>query len=635
MVRGRKTPFAGTVTIVVTDLVGSTEIMRTLGDDAGESVLRRHLAAMRTLVTKYGGTEVKSLGDGIMSAFSSATAALDCAAAMQHATKEPDPSGRLLQMRVGIHAGEATSDEFDFYGTPVVIAKRLCDRASDGETLVSDVVKNLVGSRGRYSFADPRTFDLKGIGNPVQAWRYGLPEGALEPAPASPKQRRAGRAAWVLGLGAVVLLVAAGIKLIQEPEADPGPGAASFEDLKMIVDSRFGDQPNSHSYQAAVSRRGRYVAFVSQASNLFEGDDNASSDVFLYNGTRITPVSVSSGGADADGASYAPDISSDGRTVTFVSEAGNLAAKGDDNGLPDVFVYDRVSGRTRRASSAPGAIDGNGASMEPSISGDGRYVAFTSKASNLVDADTNRSADVFVTDTRSWILERVSRAPENANGDDQSRQPAISGDGRYVAFSSRASNLVEGDTNGQTDIFVHDRATGSTTRVSRGMDGEQSNGRSTSPAISGSGRRVAFVSSANNLVPGDDNRRTDVFVHDLDDASTTLVSTGAQQANDVSLAPAISGDGTRVAFVSAASNLLERQESATGFGAKNVFLRNVPDGRTYRLSIREDGRPPNDGSFEPDISVDGRAVVFASKASNLLAADTNDALDVFLVLLDL
>jgi len=198
-------------------------------------------------------------------------------------------------------------------------------------------------------------------------------------------------------------------------------------------------------------------------------------------------------------------------------------------------------------------------------------VAFYSDSDNLVPDDTNDQRDIFVHDRGTGQTTRVSVDSSGAQGNNNSEYPAISADGRFVAFMSLATNLVAGDTNGVMDVFVHDRGTGQTTRVSVASGGAQGNGTSAVPAISADGRFVAFYSYANNLVPGDTNRRSDVFIHDRGTGQTTRVSvaSGEAQANDSSEYPAISADGRFVAFESYADNLVAGDTN----GVDDIFVR--------------------------------------------------------------
>ncbi len=230
-------------------------------------------------------------------------------------------------------------------------------------------------------------------------------------------------------------------------------------------------------------------------------------------GQETTRMSVDTSGAQGNDDSYIPSISADGRYVAFHSIASNLVA-GDTNDIWDVFVHDRLSGTTERVSVDSSGVQGNSQSSDASISADGRYVAFWSVASNLVAGDTNGYYDAFIHDRLSGMTERVSVDSSGAEGDAGSNAASISADGRHVAFTSGASNLVAGDTNGADDVFVHNRLSGTTERVSVDSSGAEGNAGSNGPSISPDGRYVAFTSDASNLVAGDTNNVRDVLVHD-------------------------------------------------------------------------------------------------------------------------
>jgi Tol biopolymer transport system component len=276
-----------------------------------------------------------------------------------------------------------------------------------------------------------------------------------------------------------------------------------------------GTQANRPSYRPSISADGRYVAFSSGASNLVPGDTNYWVDVFgrdCQTG-ETTRVSVASDGTQANYPSYRPSISADGRFVAFDSQASNLVAN-DTNGRSDVFVHDRQTGETSRVSVRSDGTQGTGGnSYIPRLSADGRYVAFYSEAPNLVAGDTNGFLDVFVHDHQTGQTTRVSVRNDGGQGNEDSAWPAISADGRYVAFYGEASNLVVGDTNGVWDVFAHGRETGETFRVSVASGGRQGNRTSLLPSISADGRCVAFSSEATNLVSGDHNGKSDAFVH--------------------------------------------------------------------------------------------------------------------------
>lgn len=275
-----------------------------------------------------------------------------------------------------------------------------------------------------------------------------------------------------------------------------------------------GSQASIPSSDASISGDGRYVAFESLAA-LVPQDSNNDYDVYLRDRQSKTTVLISAGITDAaaNGPSGDPAISDDGKIVVFNSRATNLAP-GNDGKYWQIFVRNLNTGTTIRISDAPGGGQGNGDSEDPAISGDGRFVAFTSEASNLVTGDTNGKEDVFVHDLQTGTTTRVSVGTGGGQGDGDSSDPAISADGRYVAFKSQATNLVPGDNNGVVDIFIRDRQTGTTTRVSVDSSGAQTNERSSNPAISADGRFVAFDSHASNLVANDTNAQEDVFVRD-------------------------------------------------------------------------------------------------------------------------
>jgi Tol biopolymer transport system component len=350
--------------------------------------------------------------------------------------------------------------------------------------------------------------------------------------------------------------------------------------------------------------------------------------VAAANNTTIC-VSVAINGSESNGYSYEPSISSDGRYIAFSSYASNLVA--GDIGHKDVFVRDRLLNTTTLVSVSSAGEQGNGDSSQPSISADGRYVAFTSYATNLVTGDTNGVSDIFVRDLLLNITERVSVSSmgEQSNGDSSS--PSISGDGRYVAFSSgearfsearfesfnterssnsqHAGNLVPDDNNGFHDIFVYDRILKTIKRVSISSTGEQSNGDSYSPSISGDGRYIAFSSGANNLVTGDNNGVDDIFVYDqtLNTIKRVSISTNGDEGNGYSSKPSISANGRYIAFSSYANNLVWGDNNHRD----DVFVHDQISGITERVSVSSTGEEFNVDCGEPSISGNGRYVAFS------------------------
>src|SRR6266516_201460 len=266
----------------------------------------------------------------------------------------------------------------------------------------------------------------------------------------------------------------------------------------------------------------------------------------------------------------------------------------------------------------------------PAVSTDGVVVAFDSEATNLVGGDTNGALDVFVRDRASGRTERVSVSSKGKQGDSGSAGPMLSGDGRFVTFSSGAANLVSGDTNGRSDIFVHDRMTGETTRVSVAADGAQGDNNSIgTAAISADGRFVAFTSDASNLVPQTAPGRH-IYVKDRSTGAIERLSVGPGIRGGSAFGTRISGDGRLVAFDSIATNLVAGDTNTCGpfFNdiageCPDVFVHDRLTGETVRVSVDSGGAQANDASTDPDISADGSTIGFFSAASNLVVGDTN------------
>lgn len=403
----------------------------------------------------------------------------------------------------------------------------------------------------------------------------------------------------------------------------------------------------SGSYSPSISADGRFVAFYSDASNLLGplGDTNGRPDVFVRD--RVTGVteriSTQPIFGEPDDASAHPSISADGRFVAFQSDATNLVGfGGDTNGRTDVFVRNRQTHSTELVSTGPSSLQGNGFSQAAAISADGRFVAFTSRATNLlgVGVDTNGESDTFVHDRQSGVTERVSVGPGGLQGDSSSSsKPSISADGRFIAFESAATNLlgVGADTNGAVDMFVYDRQTGEMGRVSVGPGGLQADSDSGALglSISADGRFVAFESEATNLlgVGGDTNGMRDVFVHDRRTGVTERVSVGpgGLQGDLNSDSPSISADGRLVAFNSFATNLLGNGVDTNGGGGGDIFVHDRQTGVTERVSVGPGGVEGDSFARYASISADGNAVAFQSRATNLLGTggDTNGQDDIF------
>ncbi|MGW4891569.1 TolB family protein [Kitasatospora sp. NPDC004240] len=322
-------------------------------------------------------------------------------------------------------------------------------------------------------------------------------------------------------------------------------------------------------------------------------------------------VSLAPGGGQANGGSYASALSAEGRYAVFISDASDLVP-GDTNASADVFVRDLWTGRTERVNVSTEGAQAVGYSYDAVISGNGRFVAFTSSAGNLVAGDANGSEDVFVHDRRTGRTERVSAGPAQGGAQEarDSFMASISWDGRYVAFGSSRSDLVPGDTNGVADVFVSDRWTGGLRRVSVGEAGVQADRASTRPVISADGHTVGFISKATNLVPA------------------TGPETGGG-AEGVAAAKADTADASDAsdAFAGTADARHAGGAELTRPRFYPFFLHDLRSGRTTGGSLATDGRPV--GVTSASLSPEGRFVVFTVFADGTVPGDTNRLLDVF------
>jgi dipeptidyl aminopeptidase/acylaminoacyl peptidase len=391
-----------------------------------------------------------------------------------------------------------------------------------------------------------------------------------------------------------------------------------------------GTQANSSSYSDGMSGDGRYVVFESAASNLVSDDTDVTNDCFVHDRQtgETRRVSVASDGSQGNENSAFCAISQNGRFVVFASDADNLV--GDDtNDETDIFLHDLQTGQTSLVSLATDGSQANRSSEAPSISADGRYVTFFSDAANLVANDTNDCDDVFLRDRQTEQTTRVSVASDGSQANDCSSYHSISADGRYIAFQSWADNLTSGDDNETSDIFVYDRQTGQTVCASKPFL-KTGNGGSWTPAISGDGRFVAFNSEATDLVVGDTNNSQDIFLYNMQTAEISRVSVDSQGhgGDSESGGAHLSADGQYIVFDSSANNLDPTcADSPTKI--RDIFLHDQVTGSTTCISKSTHGVKGDESSAAPFIADDGRSISFFSSATNLVEGDTNNFRDVF------
>ncbi|MEQ1739534.1 MAG: hypothetical protein ABL884_06465 [Methyloglobulus sp.] len=408
-----------------------------------------------------------------------------------------------------------------------------------------------------------------------------------------------------------------------------GLGNTAIGETTRVSVSSNGTQGGDESSDPSISADGRFVAFQSFSDNLVN-DTNFNQDIFLHD--RLTKqtsrVSVSSTGIEGNGFSTNPTISADGRYIAFESLSTNLVS-GDTNGTRDIFVHDRLTKKTTRVSISSSGSQGENQSYSPSISADGRFIAFESLAKNLTIGNSNPYADVFIHDR---VTKQTSRITTLTYSGPIGDGPSISADGRFVAFETSADSLIQFTGH----VYIHDRASHQTARVNVSSNATGGlNATSKSPSISADGRYVAFSSGAKDLVVGDNNNFEDIFVHDRITKQTTRVSVSSNgaQGNSPSQNPSISANGRYVAFHSNASNLVNGDTN----GGRDIFVHDRATGQTSRASISPSGAQPI--PFQdtgPTISAEGRYVAFDSRANDLIPVDpdgyfgdTNTVGDIF------
>jgi len=396
----------------------------------------------------------------------------------------------------------------------------------------------------------------------------------------------------------------------------PTPGLPPRGTTTRVSIATDGTQGNNNSHAPDITGDGRFVAFYSSAST-FVPNDTVSFDVFLHDRQTgaMERVSLTSAGAQANDYSYDPTVSNDGRYIAFTSDATNLVP-GDGNINADIFVRDRMAGTTQRVSVATGGAETNSYSQDPKISSDGRFVAFQSFASNLVPNDTNGTDDIFVHDRQTGVTERISVASDGTQFAGESRAPIdLSADARFVTFGT-GQDFASGH------VWVRDRMLGLTEQADVSSGGSDL-GSAWDGDISSDGRFVAF-----QLNPYPAPGSIQIFLRDRQTSQVEQISvndSGQSGSGGTSFDPDVSFDGRYVAFDSDASNL----ELGDSNGRKDVFVRDRMTGTTRIVSVATSGAQGLQSSFTPAINDDGLLIAFGSAAPNLVSGDTNNWNDIF------
>lgn len=389
--------------------------------------------------------------------------------------------------------------------------------------------------------------------------------------------------------------------------------------------------PTREATDGAISDDGNFIVYQSDATDIVPNDTNDTNDIFLVNrrSGELRRISVNNAGVPTavSEPSLRPRISADGTAVAFQS-FGTTLTDNDTNAGADVFVYAVASPSLVAVSRNTAGELGNASSEEPVLSANGQVIAFTSSATNLSPDDTNVLSDIFVHDRSTSVTTRVSVSSAGVQADGGSSQPALSNDGRFVAFTSTATNLVADDLNALPDIFVHDRQTGETIRASVDSAGAEANGASANAGIGGAGNElVVFESTASNLAGLDANGTSDVFVRNRTAGTTAIVSVnpgGVISGNAVSQSAQITPNGRWVVFQSNASDLI-----ADDFNALfDIYLRDLTTNSTTLVTRTDEGGQSDGPSSRPRITADGQFVVFDTKATTLVLSDLDPLGDV-------
>ena len=411
---------------------------------------------------------------------------------------------------------------------------------------------------------------------------------------------------------------------------------AETTDIERVSLGTGSVQSNGESYYLSLSEDASVATFESFNTN-WGPDQKDVNFVDIFVRDRVTDVttkiSVTPSGKPSDQRSFDPMLSADGRYVSFISYATNLVPYDtnrhpySDDGL-DVFLYDRLAGTLQRVS-----LDWEGQQIDAnsvgSITPDAHYVVFTSIGDHVAKNDTNSKhiAAIYKRNIHTGAIERITKGPngEYPNGGVGGANSSFNG--RYIAYTADATNLVPNDVNGVRDVLLYDSVTQETIMVSKPAGGGQSNGLSSPAHISSDGRYVAFRSFASNLVPGDVNGQSDIFVYDIvtGDLEMVSVSSTGVLGNGVSKDPGICGDGRFVVFTSEATNLVPQPHN----GQRQIYVHDRQRHETFLASVNSNGDMGNGRGHRGTLSADCSTVGFATDASNIIANDTNGVRDLF------
>lgn len=386
-----------------------------------------------------------------------------------------------------------------------------------------------------------------------------------------------------------------------------------------------GIDPNGSSYESALSKDGRYIFIESRATNLILGDTNSNDDVFRLDRETGTVIRVSTDGANAElhAASGNPAPDSSGNLVAF--DTSTAIAATDSNSNFDVYLKNITTGAVEQISVSSGGAGGNAQSQDPDMSADGTRIVFESNANNLDIGDTGLDFDIFIRDLNLGTTTRISKAAGGGEADDHSFNPRISADGRYVVFESDAANLVAGDMNSASDIFLYTVETGALERISEKPDGTEADFGSIRPDISGDGNMVVFQSDATNLDANDMSTLDSVYVANRSANTLEVLLNPAGNAIQAATDPVVSGPGNLIAFTCDDASVIPGDTE----GKRDILVYDTAADSYGRVSETAAGTGADAACYDPAISEHGNVISFGTLAANLIAGDMNGETDIY------
>lgn len=392
--------------------------------------------------------------------------------------------------------------------------------------------------------------------------------------------------------------------------------------LQLLSINTGGTPGVSNSNRPVMSEDGRFIAYHSNSNDLSLDDDNCDRDIFLFDSQTNTTTIISrlpgspvAGSCSNLGNSSYPSISADGRFIAFLSSNASLVV-GDSNARDDVFVFDRINNTIERVSiSSSGTQINSNADIEQTITANGRFVVFS--AGGNIATPSSPATQIYLRDRQNNTTTLVSKSTLGGPANGNSRNPYIDRSGSHIIYLSDATDIISGDNNGVADFVIYDIGADSSSAANLSSSNQlPTTGANERPFVTGSGRYLVFPHAANNLVANDNNSNSDLFVRDTlnNSNSRESVDSNGNETTGLNSHPRMSEDGRFVVFRGSANNLV----SGDSNGQPDVFMRDRLTQTTYRFSVSASGDQANGTSAAPFISANGRYIGFSTIATNIL-----------------